>query len=310
MARTSVSTAAASHGRANLRPHSSSFRPMRTESSRLLILPLKTPLSWRTSSTPISSRRPLAGALSAFLPRLGPRRGPHPRPLLRRAAAVLLLLGGRLRPRGATPRLLASPWARPPSAVTPPVLTPPHWRASLPLHRQRCWSPPFLGTPSSPRSGSHSTPPIRRLHTRKTCAPRAWLPSSALLALPGPLLPGTSTLLRGLSLHTLMPVRKRGWLLLCGRLLSCLRLRRLSASPLAPANMATATGGLLPAPMVPEAGPPPTTTTLALKRTPGPLAALTQDAAGGVGARAAADLVATAVAATAQGATPPTNLAP
>ena len=46
------------------------------------------------------------------------------------------------------------------------------------------------------------------------------------------------------------------------------------------------------------------------KRTPGPLAALTQDAAGGVGARAAAALVATAEATTAQGATPPTNLAP
>ena len=107
-----------------------------------------------------------------------------------------------------------------------------------------------------------------------------------------------------------MPVRKRGWLLLFGRLLSCLRLRRLSASPLAPVNMAIATGGLLPAPMGPVAGPPPTTTTLALKRTPGPLAALTQDADGGVGARAAAALVATAEATTAQRATPSTSLAP
>ena len=69
-------------------------------------------------------------------------------------------------------------------------------------------------------------------------------------------------------------------------------------------------GGLLPAQMGPTAAPPRTTTTLAPKRTPGPLAALTQDAAGGVGARAAAALVATAEAATAQGATPPTNLAP
>ena len=74
--------------------------------------------------------------------------------------------------------------------------------------------------------------------------------------------------------------------------------------------MATATGGLLPAQMGPTAAPPLTTTTLVLKRTPGPRAALTQDAAGGVGAREAAALVATAEATTAQGTTPPTNLAP
>ena len=74
--------------------------------------------------------------------------------------------------------------------------------------------------------------------------------------------------------------------------------------------MATATGGLPPEQLGPTVAPPLTTTTLVLKRTPEPLAALTQDAAGGVGARAAAALVATAEAATAQGATPPTNLAP
>ena len=107
-----------------------------------------------------------------------------------------------------------------------------------------------------------------------------------------------------------MPVRKRGWLLLSGRLLSCFRLRRLSASPLAPVNTAIATGGLLPAPMGPVAGPPPTTTALALKRTPGPLAALTQDEDEGVGARVAAALGAAAEATTAQRATPPTKLAP
>ena len=74
--------------------------------------------------------------------------------------------------------------------------------------------------------------------------------------------------------------------------------------------MATATGGLLPAQMGPTAAPPLTTTTLVLKRTPEPLAALPQDAAGGVGARAAVDLVATAEAATAPGTTPLTNMAP
>ena len=107
-----------------------------------------------------------------------------------------------------------------------------------------------------------------------------------------------------------MPVRKRGWLQLPGRLLSCFRLRRLAASPLAPVSTAIATWGLLPAPMGPAAGPPPTTTALALKRTPGPLAALTQDGIEGVGTRVAAALEAVGEATTAQRATLPTKLAP
>ena len=74
--------------------------------------------------------------------------------------------------------------------------------------------------------------------------------------------------------------------------------------------MATATGGLSPEQMGPTVAPPLTPTTLSPRRTLGPLAALTQGAAGGVGARVAVDLVATAVAATAPGKTPLTNMAP
>ena len=82
------------------------------------------------------------------------------------------------------------------------------------------------------------------------------------------------------------------------------------ASPLAPVYTAIATGGPLPARLGPMGDPPPTTTTLAPKRTPGPLTALTQDAGEGVGDQVAAALVAAAEATTAQRATPSTKRVP